>query len=248
MASGVPQVVSDWSGYRDTVQHGTTGFLLPTKQAARDNTVDLIASILGDEALPESILAASTAVDLDALTTALVQLWRSPHLRAEMGAASRRRAVEHYSWPRIVAQYDSLWSALVDQARRSNQSHCGRNIMPPAYRANYRGYPSDAMDSDVPMHITIEGREWLAGAQPIPRDRRWMPYLSAELAQLVLRTLEQSNAEDSALTLADLSEIEAVGTGYGPDWLTRHVLWLLKQGFVRLGISPEFLNVGESSV
>ncbi len=30
MACGLPQVVADWSGYRETVVHGETGFLIPT--------------------------------------------------------------------------------------------------------------------------------------------------------------------------------------------------------------------------
>src|SRR5262249_57736317 len=30
MAAGLPVIVSDWNGYRDTVRHGAEGFLIPT--------------------------------------------------------------------------------------------------------------------------------------------------------------------------------------------------------------------------
>ena len=42
MASGLPQVVSDWDGYRDTVVHGETGFRFRTFWAACDE--DAVAS------------------------------------------------------------------------------------------------------------------------------------------------------------------------------------------------------------
>src|SRR5258708_11547844 len=37
MAAGVPQVVSDWSGYRDIVVHGETGFRVQTYWASCDD-------------------------------------------------------------------------------------------------------------------------------------------------------------------------------------------------------------------
>ncbi|MBI3542646.1 MAG: glycosyltransferase, partial [Deltaproteobacteria bacterium] len=39
MAAGLPQVVSDWNGYRDTVRHGVDGFRVPAFPAVeRDPT------------------------------------------------------------------------------------------------------------------------------------------------------------------------------------------------------------------
>ena len=32
MAAGLPRVLSDWDGYRDSVTHGEDGFLVPTRQ------------------------------------------------------------------------------------------------------------------------------------------------------------------------------------------------------------------------
>src|SRR5438045_9025590 len=39
MACGIPQVVADWNGYRDTVSYGETGFFVPTYWTNCDSEV-----------------------------------------------------------------------------------------------------------------------------------------------------------------------------------------------------------------
>jgi glycosyltransferase involved in cell wall biosynthesis len=43
MACGLPQVVADWDGYRDTVQHDVTGFLVPTHWAPCDEDISNVS-------------------------------------------------------------------------------------------------------------------------------------------------------------------------------------------------------------
>jgi glycosyltransferase involved in cell wall biosynthesis len=45
MASGLPAVVSDWSGYRDTVAHRKTGFHVKTYWADCNATTSLLAPL-----------------------------------------------------------------------------------------------------------------------------------------------------------------------------------------------------------
>jgi glycosyltransferase involved in cell wall biosynthesis len=119
MACGVPQIVADWDGYRDTVDHGVTGLRVPTLWAPCDGDLDGYAAATGWEA-DHLALAQSVAIDVAGLADALEQLATQPALRARMGEASRQRALAHYAWPKVLAQYHDLWRELSGQARRTS--------------------------------------------------------------------------------------------------------------------------------
>jgi alpha-maltose-1-phosphate synthase len=115
MAAGLPVVVSDWDGYKDTVRAGIDGFRVPTMSPG--------AGLGGDLAQRHS-LAIDTydmycghactfvAVDVPATEQAFVQLFQSAELRQRMGAAGRVRAQTVYDWRTIIPQYEVLWEQL----------------------------------------------------------------------------------------------------------------------------------------
>lgn len=112
MAAGLPVVVSDWDGYKDTVRHGIDGFRIPTTMPQ--------AGLAGDLALRHALeidtydmycghTCSLVAVDVQAVAHAFVQLFESPELRRQMGNAGQQRALEVYDWKNIIGQYESLW-------------------------------------------------------------------------------------------------------------------------------------------
>jgi len=111
MAAGLPVVVTDWNGYRDTVRHGVDGFRVATWAPAADD--DNAAARHEVEALSydsyHGSLAASTSVDFAALAEALTALIGSPDLRRTLGEAGRQRARELFDWPIVFRQYQALW-------------------------------------------------------------------------------------------------------------------------------------------
>jgi D-inositol-3-phosphate glycosyltransferase len=108
MATGLPVIASDWSGYRELVQDGATGFLVPTifPSLVCGKNSNLATPFLSD--LP----AASTTIDLDVLEHRLCRLIADFALRREMGSRGRARAVALYRWPTIIQQHDELWDEL----------------------------------------------------------------------------------------------------------------------------------------
>lgn len=115
MAAGLPVVVSDWDGYRETVRDGIEGLRVPTvlppAGAARD-----IASLFGVETIDYSNyianLSLSTAVDVDACAKALTRLAQDPNLRKQLGENGRQRALSTYDWSVVVKAYEELWLEL----------------------------------------------------------------------------------------------------------------------------------------
>ena len=115
MAAGLPVVVSDWNGYKDTVRDGIDGFRVPTwapaphtgERIGRDFEVDVTN-------YDHYLLRASTtiAVEMRPLVARLTELVTNPDLRRRQGAAGRARARELFDWSGVYRQYQALWAEL----------------------------------------------------------------------------------------------------------------------------------------
>jgi glycosyltransferase involved in cell wall biosynthesis len=117
MAAGLPAVVSDWDGYKDTVRDHIDGFRVPTLMPG--------AGLAGDLALRHALeidtydmycghTCSLVAVDVEAAAQAFVRLFASDELRKTMGDAGQQRVRELYDWSAIIPQYEALWAQLAD--------------------------------------------------------------------------------------------------------------------------------------
>lgn len=115
MAAGLPVVVADWDGYKDTVRDGIDGFRIPTLMPG--------AGLGGDLALRHALeidtydmycghTCSLVAVDVQATAQAFTRLFESPELRKQMGEAGLQRARAVYDWAAIIPQYEALWAQL----------------------------------------------------------------------------------------------------------------------------------------
>ncbi len=117
MASGLPVVVADWDGYKDTVRHEVDGFRIPTLIPPAGCGLDFAANY-NDDSLNYSTyighISLMTAVDVDACTQALTALFTQPELRQRFGENGRQRAREIYDWSKVIAAYEALWQDLAE--------------------------------------------------------------------------------------------------------------------------------------
>jgi glycosyltransferase involved in cell wall biosynthesis len=116
MASGLPVVVSDWDGYRHTVEDGVQGFRVPTLIGPAGA---LPASFTAGHDFRQrsyqqyvGILAQHTAVDVEAATQTLTRLIESPELRRTLGEAGRERVRTVFDWSVVAPQYRALADEL----------------------------------------------------------------------------------------------------------------------------------------
>lgn len=116
MASGVPVVVSDWDGYRYTVQHGVQGFLIPTLGPPKGGMGPTIATphlmLLQSYQSYVGTLSLHTAVHVGKAAEAIAELIRSPDLRRRMGEAGRERVRTAFDWPVVAGLYRELVEEL----------------------------------------------------------------------------------------------------------------------------------------
>jgi glycosyltransferase involved in cell wall biosynthesis len=112
MAAGLPRVISDWDGYRDSVTQGEDGFLVPTTQPPAGAGYDIAAQLLSGREMYGGYLAKtalSVAVDQNAAAGFIAQLIRDAGLRRRIGGAGRARAQRVYVWKHIIPAYEALW-------------------------------------------------------------------------------------------------------------------------------------------
>jgi starch synthase len=122
MAAGLPCVVSDWNGYRDTVRDGLDGYRIPTVMPGAGAGLDLAQRYDdGVDSFDAYCGHTSQAVALDggALAQAYGRLIQDANLRAELGENARRHARENFDWSAVFGQYRALWREL-DERRRAD--------------------------------------------------------------------------------------------------------------------------------
>ena len=124
MAAGLPVVVSDWDGYKDTVRHGIDGFRVPTlslppgQGANLANRYDLDLINFDYYSAYASQLV---AVDVAGAANAYRKLIDDSELRVRMGAAGARHAREVFDWSVIMRRYLALWDELNERRRSDPQ-------------------------------------------------------------------------------------------------------------------------------
>jgi glycosyltransferase involved in cell wall biosynthesis len=192
MAAGLPVVVSDWNGYRDTVREGVEGFRIPTAMPGPGLGTDLAlrhALEIDTYDMYCGHTCSLVAVDVEAAADALSQLFRSAELRQRMGAAGRARATAVYDWSAIIPQYEGLWQDLA--ARRAQSGLPPGAPAPWPARldpfAGFVGYPTHLLSLDTRLR--------LVGGSAVAANDRLKAYRQLAMvnfAQYVLPTVEES--------------------------------------------------------
>jgi alpha-maltose-1-phosphate synthase len=112
MAAGLPVVVTDWDGYKDTVRDGVDGFRIPTWMPPPDGEPFARGYEAGTDTYDIycGLTCQTVSVDLRVLIERLSDLIGNPALRRRMGEAGRRRARETFDWAVVYRQYQALWA------------------------------------------------------------------------------------------------------------------------------------------
>jgi glycosyltransferase involved in cell wall biosynthesis len=241
MAAGLPLIVSDWDGLKQTVSPDV-GIRVPTEMPGKG-----VATYLsqrhhgGTDTYLQYVgqVAALTRVEIAALTRALVTLGSDPDLRRRMGQAGQARARALYDWRVVIPQMQALWaeqSAMLAHARQTG----GRSVQPrnaaglpvaPAPEVMFKAYPT-APAPDIAARR-------LAATDPGPRPDIAETFALRRYSnsRRLIETPERLQSLLSAYTAAGLPgltlEEAAKAAGLTPAAAARATLWLLKYDFLR---------------
>lgn len=251
MACGLPQVVADWSGYRDTVSHGETGFLIPTYWMNCYRDLEGRGAILPVE-FDHLSLGQSVAIDLAEARERLQALVQDDALRREMGRCSRNRAVALYGYDAIVKRYEELWTELAAVAGHLNPKPTSLSFDQPLYYDFFSHYASTPVSDDVQICLTALGKEMADSDRLLPGHPSFLSslnILNEDIVKLLLRRTESNPvgpphvSRRRGVRIGDLTQFVAEDIGCHSDYVRRHVMWLMKYGW----ISPIEARMQEAS-
>ena len=236
MAAGLPVVVSDWDGYKDTVRDGVDGFRIPTLMPAAGFGRDLAARH-ALEIDTYDMFAGHTcslvAVDIDAATLAFDRLFASPALRRQMGEAGRQRAREAFDWRAIIPRYEALWTELA--AIRQEKAPV---LTPLKHAWPARMDPFDAFASFPTRRLTPQTRLALVDPDVEASHRRVVAWCQLEMVRFAHKVIPSSQEVRQVLEAAAagpaLAEqlVRPVDVRRRP-FVMRSLAWLVKLGVLK---------------
>jgi len=238
MAAGLPVVITDWNGYRDTLEDGVQGIAVPTISAPPGDGQDVVAHYRSGRYSYGGYIARTaqfTAVDIDAATAAYARLIADADLRRGMGDAGRARARSVYDWSAIIPAYEALWDELAARRRADPEiaplapGRANDPLRDDPYRV-FAGYPTHTLRDDTPVARRAPDSIVETLARYAINSAGAGLMLSAPDLRALLAALPDT---DSGAT-TDVGRLVAeIGT---PARATRRsILWLAKLGIVRLG-------------
>jgi hypothetical protein len=209
MACGLPVVAADWSGYRDLVCDGRTGFLVPSIWSDEAGKVTSQLGMLMPYTSAEEFLAHRTALDTKVLFHSVDQLVTNRELALMFGESGRRRAIEQFSWQTVLKSFRSLWDEQYLEVIGACDEESTTAIRGMNWNELFSGYATSRLRDD--WHVTV-GKD-----------------LTAEITALRQRTeldLSRDACRDSPQLVRDLSS--RVPGGYNT------VMVALKKGYIEL--------------
>ncbi|WP_374442508.1 glycosyltransferase family 4 protein [Stella sp.] len=161
MAAGLPVVVTDWDGYRDTVRDGIEGFRIPTMMAPPPAARGAQRSYLGEAVDYDrfcAVMGQMVSVDIRAAAAAIRGLAADPERRREMGAAGVERARALFDWPAVMQHWRQLWTGLAEirAAAPATRPPTAEPfaIAPPDPLDLFRSFPTRMVGEDDRVRLT----------------------------------------------------------------------------------------------
>ncbi|NDD12156.1 MAG: glycosyltransferase [Betaproteobacteria bacterium] len=245
MAAGLPVVVADWDGYRDTVRDGIDGFRIPTVMPSPGLGVDLAlrhALEIDTYDMYCGHTCSLVAVDVQATAAAFEKLFTRPELRRQMGEAGKSRTQALYDWKSIIRQYEDLWDRL-SEVRAAHQKDLKSLAHPWPARMDpfhaFASYPTQALTLQTAL-VRVDTDLDIA----LKRTLAYRQLAMVDFAKVILPSVAEV---ESVLSVAVQPEpAQMLLKGVAPErkaLVFRSLAWLLKLGVLKVAPSSNSQSV-----
>ena len=238
MAAGLPVVVSDWNGYRDTVVDNRTGYRVATHSFQPGwSGLELQQLAVSEHGLDHVSAHISGQISVDTISAgaALARLASSPELAVGMGTLGMQRVQKKYDWKVILTQYSELLDELAhrrDMAMRSDDQSNLRLMkpIPPLFQV-FKAWPTQVISNETQIQVCNDEDSLIRVLQlgMIKIYRNELPP-----SEVILKTFQELENLGQA-SLKQLFECSEKGWSVNDrDRLAESVGWLIKHGFAKV--------------
>ncbi|HET6384505.1 MAG TPA: glycosyltransferase family 4 protein [Armatimonadota bacterium] len=234
MSSGLPVVVSDWAGYRDTGVHGETGFKITSRWMECDQDIADMAPF-HDWSSDHYCLAQSIAIDVESVAHHLDLLVSHPELRTKMGAAARELVLSQYTWERSARMFWELWTELSARAQTLPPiERGGQSLMRPQYFGDFFSFASECLDGAARVKLTDRGLRVCRGKERTLQMDDARNLIDAGLILTLLRFVRMTGSIGQMTSVDHLVSMMQKKHAASTAAARRHILWLLKYDLLRI--------------
>lgn len=237
MAAGIPCVVSDWDGYRDTLRHGVDGFRVATYAPPAGSGRDLAYRHSNNWISYDMYVGSASqviAVSVEDAAECLHRLIENPDLRRRMGDSAQARARALFDWSAVIPKYEDLWTRMTRRRRAAPP--------PPARPRNLAPHPR-RLD---PFHLFGDyATEWLGPSTMLmlTPGRTVADVAALRNASLALYSSLTVPSEAEAVAVIEalsergqmtVAQLVALAPENRRPFVERGLLWLVKYDLVTL--------------
>lgn len=198
MSAGLPVIVSDWNGYRETVVHGKTGYLAKTTIFNNENIWNC-SEYYSDYRYQHIMLGQSVFVDTDTMIRKCYELAKNHDILSQMSISARNHVLQNYTWDRIIAQYEKLWFSTNEQHTdflTENKILCTFD-----YFKIFKDYATETCQDDRSFEITQFGIDVYKGNALLQIISDLSFFISANLVKKILQEFICGCTSVSELTI-----------------------------------------------
>ncbi len=236
MAAGLPLLVSDWDGMKDTVSPDV-GFRITSRSLGSPHLAQEALRYQGGyDSYVQYCSAASamTEIDMGELRARILDLAQNPNLRKRMGAAGVARARGTYDWAQVVPQMQALWNE--QHARRKSAAGKARRYpadalpIAPSPTGLFGGYPTEQAQFGGQRLVArdLTGR---LGVEEMLDLRNYAGVKRQFAARAQIVAVHQAVVAAGVIGTDVAAIAKALATP--PHLIERVVIWLLKYDFLR---------------
>ncbi len=237
MAASLPVVVSDWNGYKDTVEDGVEGFRIPTigpepglegdLAYRHDLEIDTYDMYCG-------FSSSFVGVSNQSLTEAFSRLIEDRNLRLSMGAAGRHKIKTQYDWCHIIKSYEDFWDELGNlrdhNKKMTNQDHGAMKQLPPNRldpTIAFSHYPTENLDLNTHLSLISSDKKSAIDMVNAYRELVLVNYVNELMPSPEMVSDLINNSSENPVSVKEILNTIDPASRYPAQ---RSLTWLIKLG------------------